>query len=154
VSLEPSFGRIAVVSPLDRPSCTNCPVESAFGRKYRWHLVQVTRFLGGTTNPEDGEAETEARRAQEISPARGCRREKRPKRRRAKVIRNTAEEKLARAGQGWTGIVRRRPHGMQLYSLIAVGDIFVDLQAALLSEPDNVRVRLENSRRRDGERGT
>jgi putative transposase len=39
----------------------------------------------------------------------------------------------------------------EVYSLIAAGDIFVDLQLAPLPEPDKVRVWVEKSQSRDGE---
>jgi len=41
----------------------------------------------------------------------------------------------------------------EVYSLIATGDIFVDLQSALLPEPDNVRVWPERPQNRDGDHG-
>jgi transposase InsO family protein len=41
----------------------------------------------------------------------------------------------------------------EVYSLIAAGNIFVDLQSALLPEPDKVTVWVEKSQSRDGEQG-
>ena len=41
----------------------------------------------------------------------------------------------------------------EVYSLIAAGDIFVDLQSALLPEPNRVRVWVEKSQSRDGKQG-
>src|SRR5262249_9030869 len=51
--------------------------------------------------------------------------------------------------RGTNGAVSRD----EVYSLIAAGDIFVDLQSALLPEPDKVRVWLEKPRSRDDEQG-